>query len=38
MISGAGAAGVAIAKMLVQAGIGDVAVADRNVVRPTGTT
>ncbi|ANH93383.1 NAD(P)-dependent malic enzyme [Streptomyces sp. NPDC003703] len=29
VISGAGAAGVAIAKMLVEAGIGDVAVADR---------
>jgi malate dehydrogenase (oxaloacetate-decarboxylating) len=32
VISGAGAAGVAIAKMLVEAGIGDVAVADRNGV------
>ncbi|MFI9647357.1 NADP-dependent malic enzyme [Streptomyces sp. NPDC052040] len=35
VISGAGAAGVAIAKMLVEAGIGDVAVADRKgVVSP----
>jgi malate dehydrogenase (oxaloacetate-decarboxylating) len=32
VISGAGAAGVAIAKMLVEAGIGDVAVADRKGV------
>ncbi|WP_328750443.1 NADP-dependent malic enzyme [Streptomyces sp. NBC_00285] len=32
VISGAGAAGVAIAKMLVEAGIGDVAVADRRGV------
>ncbi|MFR9789107.1 NADP-dependent malic enzyme [Streptomyces sp. MB22_4] len=32
VISGAGAAGVAIAKMLIQAGIGDVAVADRKGV------
>ncbi|MEU6217065.1 NADP-dependent malic enzyme [Streptomyces sp. NPDC047022] len=35
VISGAGAAGVAIAKMLIEAGIGDVAVADRKgVVSP----
>ncbi len=35
VISGAGAAGIAIAKMLVEAGIGDVAVADRKgVVSP----
>ncbi|MDQ0751245.1 malate dehydrogenase (oxaloacetate-decarboxylating) [Streptomyces africanus] len=32
VISGAGAAGVAIAKMLVEAGVGDVAVADRKGV------
>ncbi|MCX4995869.1 NADP-dependent malic enzyme [Streptomyces longwoodensis] len=32
VISGAGAAGVAIAKMLIEAGIGDVAVADRKGV------
>jgi malate dehydrogenase (oxaloacetate-decarboxylating) len=32
VVSGAGAAGVAIAKMLVEAGIGDVAVADRKGV------
>ncbi|GLX51714.1 malate dehydrogenase [Streptomyces hygroscopicus subsp. hygroscopicus] len=32
VISGAGAAGVAISKMLIQAGIGDVAVADRKGV------
>ncbi|MFE1752182.1 NAD(P)-dependent malic enzyme [Streptomyces anandii] len=35
VISGAGAAGVAIAKMLVEAGIGDVAVADRKGVVST---
>ena len=32
VISGAGAAGVAIAKILLEAGIGDVAVADRKGV------
>jgi malate dehydrogenase (oxaloacetate-decarboxylating) len=36
VISGAGAAGVAIAKMLVEAGIGDVAVADRKGVVSAG--
>jgi len=36
VISGAGAAGVAIAKMLVEAGIGDVALADRKGVISTG--
>ncbi|PZH14740.1 NAD-dependent malic enzyme [Streptomyces sp. NTH33] len=36
VISGAGAAGVAIARMLVEAGIGDVAVADRKGVVSTG--
>ncbi|MER6357596.1 NADP-dependent malic enzyme [Streptomyces sp. NPDC001634] len=35
VISGAGAAGVAIAKMLVEAGIGDVAVADRKGIVST---
>ncbi|MEU1459620.1 NADP-dependent malic enzyme [Streptomyces sp. NPDC005727] len=36
VISGAGAAGVAIAKMLIEAGIGDVAVADRKGVVSAG--
>jgi malate dehydrogenase (oxaloacetate-decarboxylating) len=36
VISGAGAAGVAIAKMLIEAGIGDVAVADRKGIVSTG--
>ncbi|MEU7060418.1 NADP-dependent malic enzyme [Streptomyces sp. NPDC046197] len=36
VISGAGAAGVAIAKMLVEAGIGDVAVADRKGIVSAG--
>ncbi|MFD8805175.1 NADP-dependent malic enzyme [Streptomyces sp. NPDC059597] len=38
VISGAGAAGVAIARMLVEAGIGDVAVADRKGVVSAGRT
>ncbi|MEU4108626.1 MULTISPECIES: NAD(P)-dependent malic enzyme [unclassified Streptomyces] len=38
VISGAGAAGVAIARMLIEAGIGDVAVADRKGVVSAGRT
>ncbi|ANJ09456.1 NADP-dependent malic enzyme [Streptomyces parvulus] len=38
VISGAGAAGVAIAKMLVEAGIGDVALADRKGIISAGRT